>query len=161
MRLGPLSFFGLGARIARPFIQLAVRVGRSITRVGSALQRRGVQVEAGALRRIATAEERLRRETRTVLGARTDVVLPPEQIPEAITRQRRRFAWRVRFGIVDRRTGDVTDRFLTLSTDDLLSADEALSEAQGILEADYPDEFQALVDSEIVNVTQAAPGRRL
>lgn len=161
MALGPLSFLGIGARIARPFVRLAVRLGRSITQLGTALQRQGVRVEAGALRRIATAEERLRAETRTVLGERTDIVLPPEQIPEAITRQRRRFAWRIRFGIVDRRTGEVRDRFLTVSTDNLLSADEALAEGQAILDADYPDEFEALVDSEVIGVTRAAPGRRL
>lgn len=161
MPLGPLSFLRIGLRIARPFVQLAVRIGRTNQRIINALSRANVRVTAAGLRTLRTAEERLQAETRTVLGARTDVVLPTEQIPEAITRQRRRFAWRIRFGIVNRQTGEVRDRFLTVSTDNLLSADEALAEGQAILDADYPEEFEALVDSEIISVTRAAPGRRL
>lgn len=161
MPLGPLSFVNLAARVARPFIQLGVRLGRTVAQIGTVLQRTGARVEAESIRRIVRAEEQLRRETRTVLGQRTDVVLPPSAIPEAITRQRRQFAWRVRFGVVDRASGQVVDRYLTLSTDDLLSADEALSQAEEMLRADYPDQFELMTESEIVQVTQAAPGRRL
>lgn len=161
MPLGPLSFVNLAGRIARPFIQLGVRLGRTVAQIGTVLQRTGARVEAESIRRIVRAEEQLRRETRTVLGQRTDVKLPPSAIPEAVTRQRRQFAWRIRFGVVNRISGEVVDRYLTLSTDDLLSADDALAQGEDMLRAEYPEEFELMTESEIVQVTRAAPGRRL
>lgn len=161
MPRGPLSFFGLGARVARPFIQLGVRLGRTISQIGAAVTRAGARVEVDQLRRIVTAERQLRRETAEVLGLPRNRIIDPQGIPEAITRQRRRFAWKVRTVFIDPKTGERIERFLTISTDDLLSPNEALAEANELMASEYGVQQSFIVESEIEQVTQAAPDRRL
>lgn len=161
MPRGPLSFFGLGARIAQPFIRLGVRLGRTISQIGAAVTRAGARVEADQLRRIVIAERQLADETAEVLGLPRNRIIDPQSIPEAITRQRRQFAWKVRTVFIDPRTGERIERFLTISTDDLLSPNEALAEANELMASEYGVQQSFIVESEIEQVTRAAPDRRL
>jgi len=161
MAKGWLSFLSLGERIAYPFIRLGVSLGRSLGQIGAALTRAGAEIEATTIRRVIEAEDIERRAGAEIAGASGDRIPDPAGIPEAITRQRREYAWRVRMGYIDPRTGKRESRYLTISTDQLLSPNEAKAEAAKALADDYDIKGEFLIESEIVTVTRAAPGRRL
>lgn len=161
MARGWLSFASLGERIAYPFIRLGVTLGRSLAAIGASLTRAGAGIEASSIRRIIDAEEVERRTAREVVGTAPDRLPDPSGIPEAITRQRREYAWRVRMGFIDPRTGQRQERFLTISTDQLLSPNEAMEAADRMLADDYEISGAFVVEHEIIGVTRAGPGRRL
>lgn len=161
MAKGWLSFLSLGERIAYPFIRLGVTLGRSLASIGASLTRAGAGIEARSIRRIVEAEESERRVAREVVGTAPDRLPDPAGIPEAITRQRREYAWRVRMGFIDPRTGQRQERFLTISTDQLLSPNEAKQAAADMLAEDYDIQGDFLIESDIIGVTRAGPGRRL
>lgn len=161
MAKGWLNLLSLGERIAYPFIRLGVTLGRSLAQIGAALTRTGAGIEARSVRRILEAEQEERQATREILGLPADRVPDPAGIPEAITRQRREYAWRVRMGFIDPRTGKSQERFLTISTDQLLSPNEAIELAEEMLAEDYDIKGDFLTQSGIVGITRAAPGRRL
>lgn len=161
MAKGWLNLLSLGERVAYPFIRLGVTLGRTIASIGASLARAGAGIEARSIRRIVEAEEAERRVARDVLGPSPDRVPDPAGIPEAITRQRREYAWRIRMGFIDPRSGARADRFLTISTDQLLSPNEAKQAASEMLSEDYDIQGDFITESEILGVTRAAPGRRL
>lgn len=161
MAKGWLNILSLGERIAYPFIRLGVSLGRTISEIGQALTRAGAGIEARSVRRIVDAEEVERRTAREAVGTAPDHLPDPAGIPEAITRQRREYAWRVRLGFIDPRTGARQERFLTISTDQLLSPNEAIDQARAMLAEDYDIQGDFLTESELIGVTRAAPGRRL
>ena len=161
MAKGWLNLLTLGERIAYPFIRLGVNLGRSLGEIGAALTRAGAQIEAATIRRVVEAEEIERRTGAEIAGAAGDRIPDPAGIPEAITRQRREYAWRVRMGFIDPRTGKRESRYLTISTDSLLSPNEVRAEAGKMLAEDYDIKGDFLIEAEIQSVTRAAPGRRL
>lgn len=161
MAKGWLNLLSLGERIAYPFIRLGVTLGRSLASIGASLTRAGAGIEARSIRRIVEAEAGERRTAREVVGTAPDHLPDPAGIPEAITRQRREYAWRVRMGFIDPRTGQRQERFLTISTDQLLSPNEAIDQARSMLAEDYDIQGDFLIESELIGVTRAAPGRRL
>lgn len=161
MAKGWLSFLSLGERIAYPFIRLGVSLGRSLVSIGQSLTRAGAGIEARSIRRIVDAEETERRTATEIAGLPGDRIPDPAGIPEAITRQRREYAWRVRMGFIDPRTGQRQERFLTISTDQLLSPNEAIDKARDMLAEDYDIQGDFLVESDIIGVTKAGSGRRL
>jgi hypothetical protein len=161
MAKGWLSFLSLGERIAAPFIRLGVSLGRTLAEIGSSLTRAGAGIEARTIRRIMEAEQTERRVAEQVLGPSPDHVPDPAGIPEAITRQRREYAWRIRMGFIDPRTGKRESRMLTVSTDQLLSPNEAKETAAKMLADDYDIKGDFIIESELIGVTRAAPGRRL
>lgn len=161
MAKGWLSFLSLGERIAYPFIRLGVSLGRSLSSIGAALTRAGAGIEASTVRRIVEAEETERRVASQVLEPAGDRIPDPIGIPEAITRQRREYAWRVRMGFIDPRTGRSQERMLTISTDQLLTPNEVKESASKMLADDYDIQGDFLTKVEIIGATRAAPGRRL
>lgn len=161
MALGFLNFLELGARIARPFIQLGVTLGRSLAEIGATLVRAGSTVEAASARRIYEAERVERTATSDIIGRGGGRVPDPSEYSEAVTKQRRQFAWRVRTTYIDPRNGEETTRYLTISTDAMLSPDQAITQAEDMLSEDYAIESTFIVGSDVVSATRAGIGQRL
>lgn len=157
--LGRLLSGVLGS--ALPFIRLGVRLGRGLGAISELITGTFAGLEAAVVRRTVEEVARKRAAEREVLGGPRSTVPPDERIPEALTRQRRNYAWRTRFGFIDPRTGKRNERFLTISTDRQLSGEEALEEARNMLEEDYSIDPSFIIDEEVIGITRAAPGRRL
>lgn len=155
------GFLGRVISAAYPFIRLGVRLGEGIERLGSTIVRNFARLDASVVRRAIDAEVRQRAEIRSVLGRPLQDLIPDDAIPEAITKQRRNFAWQTRFGFIDPSTGRRAERFITVSTDSRLSSEEALEEARNMMEEDYEIDPSFIIDEEVIGVTRAAPGRRL
>lgn len=177
MPIGPLSFLPAALRtaysavrtsikIARGAVQTGARlgtaaIGRTTAAIGRAIERTGTSIQARQLRRLTEAEDRLQATGEGILGRPRNEILDPDLIPEAITRQRRNFAWRVRTEYIDPRTGERVDRHVTVSTDRMLSQEQATAEAEDMLLTDYSIERERIIQSEVTMVTRVAPGRRL
>lgn len=161
MAKGWLNILDIGARIASPFIRLGVTLGRSLGELGRIFTETGTAIEASSLRRIYEADVEERSIAKEIEGQPPDLAIDPSKLPEAITRQRREYAWKVRVGYIEPGTGERRSRMLTISTDQLLSPNEALAEARGMMEDEYQIKTSFLVSAEMVGVTRAAPGRRL
>lgn len=161
MALGWLNVLELGARIARPFIQLGITLGRTLSEIGTVLTRSGARIEASSARRIYEAERAERAAASDLVVGGLDRLPSRDEFSEAVTRQRREFAWRIRLGYVDPRSGESTVRYLTISTDELLSPQEAIDEALDELADEYGVSGEFVVESTVVSATRAAPGRRL
>lgn len=161
MALGWLNLLSLGERIAYPFVRLGVTLGRTISQIGASLTRAGAGIEARSIRRMAEAEESERRTGRELASTAGDRLPDPAGIPEAVTRQRRQYAWRLRMGFIDPRTGQRQERLLTISTDVLLSPNEAIDAGKRMMDDDYDIKGSFVTEAEVIGVTRAAPGRRL
>jgi len=162
MAFNPLGLLARATRAVYSTVRLGVaRLGATVSQVGQALTRAGVAIEASQLRRLHAAEVQLQRQTAEVLGV-ADMARPidPVNIPEGITRQLRDYAWRVRLQYIDRVSGLAKEKWVTVSTDQILSPDEAIAEAEG-LGSNYEIDSGNLIHSELMEVTRAAPGRRI
>lgn len=161
MAFGPINLLGRAVSAALPFIRLGISLGRGVAALGSIITRAFVRAEAASVRRVIEAEVQQRREVREVLGRPHNEVLSPDLMPEAITKQRRQYSWHTRFGFIDPVSGERRERHISVSTDSLLSPEEALQEAQDMLSDDYNIDASFVINSDVVGVTRAAPGRRL
>jgi hypothetical protein len=72
-----------------------------------------------------------------VIGLPRDLPIDIRDIPEAVSRQRREFAFTVRTLYIDVATGAQTSRFITVSSSALLTPAEIEMEAQEILKDGY------------------------
>lgn len=145
----------LGERIAYPFVQTARIVGSALGDLGRALARAGTEIEVQALRRIAGALDEQDAASRIVLGQSSTEVLDPQGIPEALTRQRREYSWRFRMQGIDPRTGQRVERYLSISTDDLLSEAEARQRALSEFADEYGFSSEFIISMDTVSVTKA------
>lgn len=161
MALSPIGLLGKVISTAYPFIRLGVSLGRSVTSIGNLITRAFGRAEASVIRRAVEAETAQRAETRNVLNLPPSSMIPDELMPEAITRQRRTYAWRTRFGFIEPTTGQRGERYLTVSTDNQLTAEQALEEARKMLLDDYDIDESFITDERIVGVTRAGLDRRL
>lgn len=121
-------------RRAWPIITGGVKQGLSANSIQGVLKAAGMGVRrqtlldgVRALRNGFAQQETLR-----ILG---DVIRPPlRMIPEALTRIRRRFSYLME--IQEEVESRIETRFFTLSSDDVLNRNEAISEATDLLEND-------------------------
>lgn len=152
MAIGPGFLRSLPQRLAQPFVNLAVRLTRTAAQLGRALTRAGVTVEAALLRRQMAVERTVVEAGKRITGLPEGVIFDPANIPEAVSRQRREFAFTVRTTFINVATGAQESRFVTVSTDRLLTTEEILTEAQELNE-DYGTEIQIL-STEITRATK-------
>lgn len=161
MPISPLGALKLGARIAAPFIRLGVRLGRSLLETTQSILRSGLDAVESELARVYRAEQRLRAET-TALGAlKGREKIDPIGIPEAITWQRRTYAWKHLIEYIDPATGNIESQYITVSTNDVLTPDESAALAEEAFLKNYGVGRERITKSETIGVTKAAPGRTL
>lgn len=158
---GIASLLSKAARLAVPYVSKAVRLRQSVEsvrrRVGAAIA--GVKPEA--IEAIARGEREAERRTAEVVAGDLSTPIDPERLPEPITRQRNRFAWRIRVQYIDPNTGAIRERFVTRSTDEVLSPEQVLSDNRSMLFDEYGVEDQSIMNQEIVQITGARADQRL
>lgn len=152
---GLLSFLTAPIRRAFPYIDMAVRLRQPIARIRRAIGARIAGVSAADLERVVSATRAARRTTEEIVGGNLKEKISPTRIPSAITRQRRRFAWRIRYNYVDPTTGEFLQKHMTLSTDEIISAEDALDQARDIIAENYGIEHDATFDLAITRITSA------
>lgn len=148
---GVATFLKRAVRLAVPYVDRAVRLGRSMQRIRRTIGAAIAGVSAEQLEQVVEAERGARRQTEAIVGGNLDERIAPDRVPEAITRQSRRYAWRIRYNYVDPATGSQIQRYYTLSVDDELSPSEALEMAREDIEGRYDVGTSNLA---IVRVTQ-------
>lgn len=152
MARGPGFLRSLAQRLAQPFVAMAERLGRTAASLGRALTRAGVTVEAGALRRQMATERAAVEAGKRIVGLPPETFLDPLSLPEAVTRQRREFAFTVRTLFINVATGVQETKFVTVSSDSMLTRAEIFAEAQEMF-----DEYQkeaAILETEITRATR-------
>lgn len=152
---GLLNIFSRATRIAQPYISRLASLGEPIARIRRAIGARIAGVPPEQLERVVVAERTARRRTEELIGGDLSRRIAPDELPEAITSQIRRFSWRIRYGFTDNVLGEVSDRYLTVSTDAELSPAEALEEARSIIASEYMADGGSIHSLEIVRVTRA------
>lgn len=149
---GILSFLGRAARVASPYVEKLVRLGEPLARIRRRIGARIAGVDADQLDRVIQAERAAQRQTAEIVGGDLSERISPDRLPSAITKQTRRFAWRIRYNYIDPSTGESIQRYFTLSTDDQLSALDAMTTTRDELRREYGREP---FDLAIVRVTRA------
>lgn len=135
------------ARRALPFIERSVRTGMSSTALQSALAARGMGVRRtdllDAIRHVRGVERR----TNALASVRRDRKPDPSRIAIARTNIRRNFSFTVRVRGFDMVSGDLTERFVTITSDSVLSRQELEDAARAMLEegvSNYPMDIKSV-----------------
>ena len=133
------------ARRALPFIERSVRTGVSSTALQSALSARGMGVRRtdllDAIRHVRGVERR----SNALASVRKDRKPDPTRIAIARTNIRRSFSFVVRVRGFDMVSGELTERFVTITSDKVLSRQEIEDAAQDMFEegvSNYPMDIQ-------------------
>lgn len=113
------------ARLASPFIRRGVRQGLSFNQIRSVLREEGLGLTVSELSPIVKSERALRLHGENLrylpFNARPD----PRKLPVSITSMRRRYAYNVEVYGYSAKTGETMARYITVSTDTLLTRGEA------------------------------------
>lgn len=158
---GLVSLFSRAARIATPYIQKLVRLREPIARIRRTIGARIAGIPREQLEQIVQRERLIREATERVVSVRPAEPVDPDILPAPITAQRRRFAWRIRYQIVHPLTGEVLDQYLTVSTDDILSPEQAMAEARQMAFENYGVEPSDILETEVTTVTHASASQRI
>lgn len=135
------------AKRALPFIERSVRTGVSVSALQTALSGQGMGVRRTELLAAVRFVRGVEIKTNAIRSIRRDRKPDPARIAIARTNIRRQFSFTVRvtgFRDVD---GERVERFITLSTDTLLTRAELEAEAASVIEAErgnYPFEIETL-----------------
>jgi hypothetical protein len=147
------------AQIARPAAQIGAEVTGALARsLGVAAERLGQfarEVEPDVAQ-LAQAEREIVSASEIIAAADRRRLVDPLTIPDATTRQRRLFNWRVKGVVRNLATGETSERFVTIATDRLLSVEEAESQARSMFVAEYLGSEDELESVEFDNVTRQA-----
>lgn len=158
---GWIGRFALGTRLVYGALQLGVRLARTATEILGSLARTSASFEASAVREILARERATKAATAEILGGARDRVPEDAAFAEAITRQRRTYNWRIRIGWIDPSTGERRERYLSISTDERLSPEEALRRGEELAGEEYGITSELVFESEITQATRARPEQRL
>lgn len=121
---------------ALPMIERGVREGISRNALQTLLSEAGIGVRRTDLLSAYSAIANQVVQTDALLALRTNLIPPVFRIPEAITRIRRQFSYKVVVTAIDRQSGETVERHVTVSTDRLLPFTEAENLAQGMVQDD-------------------------
>lgn len=147
----------IGERIAYPFLRSAVRLGKATREIGEALRRAGVAVEASAIRDIEHSIRESEEASRRVLGVDHHELPDPDDIPEALTKMRRKYSYTFR-GEYLTELGARISRYINVSTDRLLTQSQAEEAAQRILQDDTPSgQARSVITLEVIELKKAGP----
>lgn len=158
---GPFGFFRLGARLAQPFIRAAVWAGRSVLQTARDILAGGVEVLDRELAAVYRKEEALKAASERTEALGEISRDAPIEVAEAVTRQRRRFAYNVRGRAVDPATGRVGVRFVTISSDDEMTREQIINAAENLLTGEYLIDKGLIVSTEVTGATEASGDRLL
>ena len=144
------------ARQVYPLVVRGVREGLSANSILESLQASGLGIRRQTLldmsrriRGVADAGSQLR-------FMRRNFIPDPRRIPEALTKMRRAFAFRVRVRGVQLETGEDLERFVTVSVNDPISRADAEAIAASMI-ADEP-EFYKLAVTDVLMVDAVKAG---
>lgn len=129
-----------------PFIEAAVARGISSTALQTALTQAGRGMRRTDL---LTAIRRVRgidRAQPALRSVRRDRLPDPVRIPIAATNIRRQFSFRMRIRGTDMRTGERVDRFVTITSDTVLSRDQLERDVEDLLDTER-ENYQLEPDS--------------
>lgn len=135
------------AKRALPFIERSVRTGVSSTALQSALAARGMGVRRTDLLDAIRHVRGVSRRTNALASVRRDRRPDPMRIAIARTNIRRKFSFTLRIRGSADGTGERIERFITISTDKVLSRQELEETAAGVVDAErsnYPFEIDTV-----------------
>lgn len=158
---GPLGFLSLGARLAAPIIRGAVWLGRTVLETTRDVLAAGVGALDREIAALHRAELTIKEGTREAISVGETALPDVAGIPEAVTVQRREFSYTIGVTSIDPNTGRPVVRFITISTDNLITPEEAKNRAVELAVEDYHQNRDTLIKVEISSITRAAPGKRL
>lgn len=124
------------ARTALPTIRGAVARGVSGTVIERTLQRVGINVTQPTLTRVVTAERRRREAGAALQFLGRNRVPNPTRLPLSLTPIARQYAFLVELRGTSAATGEAVSKWITISTDSLMSRQELEDRAAELFEQD-------------------------
>lgn len=161
MALPYLLTLNARARFAYPIIQRGVRSGLSSRAIAESLQAADLGIRRATLLDIMRRERELVTHSQNLRFLPLDRAPNPDRLPEALTRLRRQYSYKIELSgqIID--TAELITRSVTVSTSKLLTRRAVEAIAVGYVIEDpttYPIE---VIKAQLVSVTKAGPSGTL
>lgn len=130
-------------------------LGSAIGKLGRALANIGADVEAAAIRRRVEREAELAKEADRAAGV-SRVRLPTDtDIPEATTKLRRKYSYTIRVRQLNAATGQIEERFITLSTDSIIDDANIVTNTRSLIGEGYGVDLDRVTEIETVSIKRA------
>ncbi len=129
------------ARSVYGAVRGAVARGVSDTAIGGILRRTGIDIPAGVADQVIAKERRRRAQGAALQFLARRRTPNPDRLPLSLTPIARRYAFLVRISGVDVDTGEDITKFVTISSDELMSREDIERRAEQFLEDD-PEKYK-------------------
>lgn len=136
-------------------------IGATLGTLGRALERQGANMEAAAIRDQIETQRAIQAAARGAAVTAERGLPDVAMMPEAKTKLRREYSYRVRISHIDSRTGQRVERWVTVSSDDVISKDEAATRAIQDYAGGYGFQLGNVVEVEVTDIRKAGAAGKL
>lgn len=125
-----------GARDAFPFIQSLAATSASANEILRQVSAAGMQVRRADGLKLISAFRNIASQANYIKAVRKDFLPNPARFAESVTRLLRNYSYSVRVEGTHPATGEKVQRWITVSTNDVLTKSQVEDEVYGIVEGD-------------------------
>ena len=145
------------ARKAYPIIQRGVAEGLSSRALQSVLANAGLGIRRQTLLDVMRAEQGMVTKSSQLQSLGMDRTPNPDRLPEALTKQRRQYSFRVQVGTYYDVNGEESAAYVSVATDSLLTRAQIEEKALAALEESDSQYGVVITSIKLVGGTRAGP----